>query len=173
MPRSLRAFLTWLFLALALLAGCGQNVAPLRESGSAGASPSFSERHASARYDLSRDEQLGGHTLARHVGRTDAELQERLQREPNISAASTWTDRDAAETTVAEALHADRGRIDRWLDRGARRSNLALHFDAARVIGRSLQRGASQAVDCTRAVIVLRADGPNSFYVLTAYPEAR
>jgi hypothetical protein len=28
-------------------------------------------------------------------------------------------------------------------------------------------------VTCTDAVIVLRADGPDNFYVLTAYPETR
>ena len=43
-------------------------------------------------YDLEADEALGGHTMARHVGRTDAQLAERLQRERDISAASTYTD---------------------------------------------------------------------------------
>ena len=47
--------------------------------------------HPSA-YDLQADERLGGHTLARHVGRTDQELHERLRRDPQISAASTYTD---------------------------------------------------------------------------------
>src|SRR5688572_30182611 len=32
-----------------------------------------------ARRDLRSDERLGGHTLARHIGRTDAELAARLQ----------------------------------------------------------------------------------------------
>jgi hypothetical protein len=41
------------------------------------------------RRDLRADEALGGHTLARHVGKTDAELAARLKREPQISAAST------------------------------------------------------------------------------------
>jgi hypothetical protein len=49
----------------------------------------------SPRRDLSVDEDMGGHTLARHVGKTDAELRERLRREPNISTASTYTDRAA------------------------------------------------------------------------------
>jgi hypothetical protein len=57
--------------------------------------------------------------------------------------------------------------------RGYPRANLALHYDAGHVIGRSLRRGDPQSVDCTAAVIVLRADGPDSFYVLTTYPEAR
>lgn len=100
-------------------------------------------------------------------------MEERLRRERNISAASTWTDRETAEVTVAEAVRADQGRIEKWMRRGYPRANLALHFDAGRAIGRSLRRGEELTVNCTSAVIVLRADGPDSFYVLTTYPEAR
>jgi len=152
-------------------AGCGQNAAPpavTHQEPTAQNTP----RRAAGLYDLARDEERGGHTLKKHVGRTDAELAERLEHEPNISAASTWTDLDAAETTVAEALRAERGRIESWMRRGGRRPNLALHYDAGRVIGRSLRQGDSQTVECTRAVVVLRANGPDSFYVLTTYPEA-
>jgi len=100
-------------------------------------------------------------------------LRERLLRERNISAASTWTDRETAEITVAQALRAERGRIESWMRRGFPRANLALHYDAGRTIGRSLRHGEEQTVDCSNAVIVLRADGPDSFYVLTTYPEER
>ena len=169
----------WLAAAISVLAwlpcaGCGQAPGP-------GPSPKSAEASRSApaavpqvdRYDLERDEERGGHTLDRHVGRTDDELRERLRRERHISAASTWTDRETAEVTVAEGLRAERGRIERWMQRGYPRANLALHYDAGRPIGRSLRRGEDQVVGCTSAVIVLRADGPNSFYVLTTYPEAR
>ena len=128
---------------------------------------------SSDRYDLQRDEARGGHTLKKHVARTDDQLRARLMHERNISAASTWTDRAIAEETVAQALQADYRRVDAWTQRGYPRANLALHFDAARPIGRSLQRGSDHVVDCNSAVVVLRADGPDSFYVLTTYPEAR
>jgi hypothetical protein len=36
-----------------------------------------------------------------------------------------------------------------------------------------MRRGQEQSVDCSSAVVVLRADGPDSFYVLTTYLEAR
>jgi Ni/Co efflux regulator RcnB len=124
------------------------------------------------RYDLSRDEERGGHTLRKHAGLTDDELRQRLERERDISAASTWSDRATAEQTVAAALRAERRKIENWQRRGVRRPNLVLHFEAGRVLGRSLVRGATQPVPCTEAVIVLRADG-EGLYVLTAYPEAR
>ena len=105
-------------------------------------------------------------------GFTDDELRQRLARERDISAASTWTDRATAEETVAAALRAERGKIQNWQRRGERRPNVALHFDAGHPIGRSLVRGATKVVPCTEAVIVLRADG-EGFYVLTTYPETR
>jgi len=175
---NLRSMKHWrvaaLFCGLLVLAGCGQK--PTSESWSE-RQPANSVRETTSsagteRYDLSRDEGRGGHTLRKHVGRSDEELRARLERERDISAASTWTDRTVAEETVAQALRAERGRIDAWIERGSRRSNLALHFAAGRLIGRSIARGAYQSAPCTQAVIVLRADG-DGFYVLTTYPEAR
>lgn len=125
----------------------------------------------SGRYDLSRDEERGGHTLAKHVGRSDEELRQRLERERNISAASTWTDRETAEETVGAALRQEHNRIDSWERRGYPRPNLALHFDAGRAIGRSMRHGDASSSPCNQAVIVLKADGPEGFYVLTTYPE--
>ncbi len=126
---------------------------------------SFEER-------LERDERLGGHTLRRHVGRTDEQLRERLAQEPNISAASTFTDRSAAEKTVSKAIEQNRRRIDQWLDAGSH-PNLAIQFHAGEVIGRSLRRSGTASEPCDEAAIVLRWDGGRDYHVLTAYPEAR
>ena len=162
-----------IFCGAVLLHGCGQK--PSSESwaerpNDASRARSSPSAGTGQRYELSRDEERGGHTLRKHVGRTDGELRQRLEREGNISAASTWTDRGAAEETVAAALQAERGKIENWQRRGERRPNLALHFDVGHEIGRSLVRGATEVVPCTEAVIVLRADG-EAFYVLTTYPE--
>jgi hypothetical protein len=167
------AFGLGLLLALASINGCGSEPRPGNSQAEEHQQLRGKQQGATNRYDLSRDEERGGHTLARHVARTDDELRERLARERNISAASTWTDRETAETVVGEALTAERSRVDGWMRRAYPRANLALHYNAGRAIGRSLRRGDSQAVDCSSAVIVLRWDGPESFYVLTTYPEAR
>jgi len=169
---------SWRVLVLALLgfgvAGCSQGPQP--QTGNpeeARRASAASDAPAGERYDLGKDEERGGHTLERHVARTDEQLRERLQRERNISAASTWTDRETAEETIAEALRAERGRIESWRRRGYPRANVALHYNARRDIGRSLRQGETETVRCRDAVIVLRADGPHDYYVLTAYPEAR
>ncbi len=132
------------------------------------------EAPSDERHDLSVDEQRGGHTLARHVGRTDAELLERLARERGISAASTYSDRAAAESTVARALAQNATRVQSWLSRTGPHPNLALDYHGAGiVIGRSLARGRQTSVPCDNAIVVLRWSGGSDYYVLTSYPEAR
>ena len=160
-------------LAGLIVAGCGSSLTPENSQREGKRKVRIDFQSSFTSYDLGRDEQRGGHTLARHVARTDDELRERLAQERNISAASTWTDRTTAEAVVGEALAAEHGRVESWMRQGYPRSNLALHYNAGRVIGRSLRRGDVQTVECSSAVIVLRADGPESFYVLTTYPEAR
>jgi hypothetical protein len=125
--------------------------------------------------DLSIDESMGGHTLARHVGKTDAELADRLRREPRISAASTYTDRAIAERSVGRALAAGGEKLAAWERRSGRRPNLVLNYKSPgkQPLGRSLRRGQKRATPATRALVVLRWDErARRSYVLTSYPEA-
>ncbi len=140
------------------------------------AAPAATVTPVAAERDLSRDEARGGHTLARHVAKTDADLRARLARERRIPAASTYTDRAAAQQTVAAALAQQAVRVSRWAARDGGRPNLALDYagDPGRVIGRSLARGDAATIPCHDAVVVLRWDASaNDWYVLTSYPEVR
>ena len=128
------------------------------------------------RRDLRADEALGGHTLARHVGKTDAELAARLKREPQISAASTYTDLQTAEAAVGAALAEQHRRVEDWERRAGPRPNLVVNYVApsGQSLGRSLARGARAAVTAPRALVVLRWDERRGrWYVLTSYPETR
>jgi toxin YxiD len=116
---------------------------------------------------------MGGHTLQRHVGKTDADLIERLAREPQISSASTYTDRATAERIVGAALQSGNRAFAAWRDRNGRRPNFVLRYHADRIVGRSIARGHATSVPCDRALIVLRWDERRGrYYVLTSYPEA-
>jgi len=127
---------------------------------------------APAARDLSVDEAMGGHTLARHVGKTDADLSERLRREPQISSASTYTDRATAERVVGAALASGGRGFEAWRARTGRRPNFVLRYADSATIGRSMSRGRSASAPCTRALVVLRWDDRRqTFYVLTSYPE--
>ena len=126
------------------------------------------------RRDLAADERCGGHTVARHVGRTNAQLAERLRQQPDISAASTYPDLQTAETVVGAALARERSRIASWSARSGSRPNLALRYTSPgpKPIGRSWQRGKIAPDGCFQAVVVLRWDVSRRAYcVLTSYPE--
>lgn len=122
--------------------------------------------------DLEQDQRAGGHTLTRHVGRTDAELRQRLRDEPGISAASTYSDKATAERVVAAALEQQRDRVAKWQARTGNRPNLTLHVRDSGPIGRSIERRSRTAQPCHDAVVVLRWKG-DTFFVLTSYPETQ
>ena len=123
--------------------------------------------------DLSRDERAGGHILRKHVGLTEEQLRERLERERNITGASTYTDRSTAEHVVGAAIAKSQDRIQNWLGRPGGHPNLVLDYDGDEAIGRTMNRGEHQSRPCTHAVVVLKYSGPNGYYVLTSYPECR
>lgn len=111
-----------------LIGACGPGgpPAPSSETPRTQSAPAAEPSAERGRYDLSRDEARGGHTLERHVGRSDDQLVDRLSREPGVSAASTYADRATAERVVEQTLARNRERIDSWLDRVGYRPNLAL-----------------------------------------------
>ncbi len=157
------------FLGLVLLMTLAACTRPPQDS-----KPASVPFSSGARRDLSQDEAAGGHTLRKHVGRTDAELRDRLRHEREISAASTWNDRASAETAVGAAIGQQQEKINRWLSRDSH-ANLVLDYDGdpAHPFGRSLRRGEDTVLPCAHAAIVLKWDGPNAYHVLTAYPECR
>ena len=57
----------------------------------------------------------GGHTLAKHVGKSEDFLRNRLVTGPNITGASTFYSREVAEDSLAEVLQAHDRLIRSWL----------------------------------------------------------
>ena len=162
-PRPTPAFCAALVAAL-VVAGCGAGVRDARPA-----------RAVAPKADLAAAEELGGHTIARHVGLTDDDLRERLRREPGIAAASTYPDRETAERVVDATLRRFSRRIEAWSARAGSRPNLVLDFrgESGKPIGRSLRRGDARVRACADAVVVLRWHASGRYYVLTSYPECR
>jgi len=117
------------------------------------------------------------HTLAKHVGKTDAELRERLTRE-SVSASSTYTDLASAQlsTDFIIGRAQNQAKIDRWLREGAKGTQVLDATIPGDPVGRTISRidaaagrGATATSD---ARVVLKAD-PHSaagYTVLTSYP---
>lgn len=96
----------------------------------------------------------GGHTLAKHVGKTEHYLRNRLATEPGISAASTFHNRQAAEASLSKLIHTEAREIDRWL-RGSD-SDLLLKGRATHSIGFVITRGATRPIEACGIRLVLR-----------------
>ena len=162
-------------LSLFALVGC-QNPAVLNNSGNAASSafaPAASRASGGPPRDLSQDEAAGGHILRKHVGRTDEQLEERLRHERRITGASTYTDRPTAERAVGSAIAQSQEKITRWVNRSGGHANLVLDYDSPEPIGRTINRGEDRSHPCSHALVVLKYADPNTYYVLTSYPECR
>jgi hypothetical protein len=68
--------------------------------------------------NLSDHENIGGsHTLSRHVGKTDRQLAERLIKESNISASSSFASKSKANAAVSKAVTDNWALVQRMLTR--------------------------------------------------------
>lgn len=172
-PRVAKAFKIQVILTLTLIGLLACQSPPTGENPVEGTRSSYAGHSEAPRRDLSQDEAEGGHILRKHVGLTDDELLARLNRERNISGASTYTDRASAERVVGAAITESQDRIQRWLKRSAGHPNLVLDYDSEQPIGRTINRGETQSRPCSHALIVLKYKPPSAYYVLTSYPECR
>lgn len=116
-------------------------------------------------------EAAGGHTLERHVGKTEAQLAQRLASETRIPAASSFTDRSVAEAAIGEAMNRNQNAIDSWVK--SRGNRYTIDYNTNRIIGITLRRRASKASSASRLKIVLQRSAklPPGYFILTAYPE--
>jgi len=111
----------------------------------------------------------GGHTLAKHVGKSEEFLRNRLATEPGLSAASTFHDREAAERAISEALARNRARIEEWLGTPSRGIRVTARVT---VRGSTLGRDNDELAEVSRVMVVLRRDSgfTSGYRIHTAWP---
>ena len=122
---------------------------------------------------LVAEETAGGHTIARHVGRTEAQLRMRLASETRITASSTFRTLADAEKVVGEGLRANRAVIEAWAKTAATNQSKALSHSAGRVVGFGVVRATNTVEQMTNVTIVIRKvqQSDRIYFVLTAYPK--
>lgn len=121
---------------------------------------------------LQQQENAGGHTIARHVGRTDAQLVQRLHQNPNIAAASTYTDLPTAEAFIEAGLTVQGAVLNQWAVNaqvGARRAD---NFVGNNVVGRVAfpPPNLQNIVNSNLFRTVLQATGQGGCFLLTSFP---
>lgn len=111
---------------------------------------------------------MKGHTLRKHVGKTDEFLRRRLVQERK-HMASTFTDDAAAESSVKRTLDQSRSTLEEWMTAGPQQK-LVLHASFDNPVGRVMMRS-GMVVPGHRIKIVLVKDAvmPEGYRILTAF----
>lgn len=119
---------------------------------------------------LEAHEDVGGHLIERHVGKSEQWLLDRVSRE-NVSAASSFRDLPQAEHFVSATIADHQDRVDAWVDgSGGNRLVIDTTFDAS--TGISLSRGDTSAVDVFSVRLVLERSSQLDigYRIVTGYP---
>ncbi len=114
----------------------------------------------------------GGHTIARHVGQTDAQLAERLA-STKLKAVSTFVSLKEAEQAISVVVRTSRRPIATWARIAKVGDTLPIDLVAGgQGVGRVLIRGAATPVVGRSVRVVLRKQAFKGklYYVLTAFP---
>ena len=115
-----------------------------------------------------------GHTLERHVGKTEEQLKERL-RTDKVSAASTYYDKETATKAVKDSLKQHEKEIDTWL-KESKESRLVLNTKHAFPVGKAVLKKDMRVKDGLRnTVTVLQKDKGSQlgFKIITSYPSEK
>lgn len=128
-----------------------------------------------AEHEAAAGSRLGGHTMARHVGQTDAQLLARVRTatRPGPKAVSTFADLATAERAITETLRANAAAVQAWSRSAAAGSKSPeLEHVLGYVVGRGVQFGSTAVNDLSGVRIILKMESYNGkpFYILTAYP---
>ncbi|WP_434626329.1 RHS domain-containing protein [Pseudomonas sp. Z5-35] len=121
---------------------------------------------------LAAHEARGGHLIRKHIGRTDAQLAQRIEAEPNVPAASTFPDRATAESSAARAIASNEKKIEKFLN--SKKGKTTITHTYAKPVGVSLIRGHDDYAPAYKALFVLIKDPkkPEGYFLLTGFPEA-
>ncbi|MEM5299056.1 RNase A-like domain-containing protein [Burkholderia sp. JPY481] len=114
---------------------------------------------------------IGGHTLLKHVGRTEAQLRERLRLEPKRTEVSSFANLQEAEWAISETMLANASKIRKWTTTSKR--TLTLEKDVGRKVGYVLTQKTDTLVDSSKVKVILKYGTYNGmpYYILTAMIE--
>jgi hypothetical protein len=120
------------------------------------------------RTNLAGQDELGGHIVSKHVGKTPEELADRARAE-GLPYASSFSTTQDAERAIETTLRINADEVKEWLASGGTRKRLDSVLE--HVTGTSVDAaGTAREVSGVR-VILVRAHTPSGYRVLTAFPQ--
>ena len=125
------------------------------------------------RHEGPANTRIGGHTIRQHVGKTEAELFERLVKIPKLTDASSFHNLDIAERAISATVRANARAIAAW-SRSAAVGAKPMKFEhnVGSLVGIGVQRGSTAVSQLTNVRVVLNMRSYNGmpYYILTAHP---
>ncbi|WP_222833344.1 RHS repeat protein [Pseudomonas sp. SC3(2021)] len=118
---------------------------------------------------LNAHESRGGHVIAKHVERSEAQLRARLQAEPNIPIASTFPDRFEAEAALSNVMRNNQKKIDEFLKGKAQRFVINERVSAPAGVGIVRKSGKLEPLFSIRLVLQREAKSPLGYFILTGF----
>lgn len=132
--------------------------------------PEEAQAGKAGRISLQDEENAGGHTLLKHMNRTDQQLADRLVDEPYIPASSAWTSVRIAEDVVTDTIRSNKAAIEAWVKSGQVR--LELEYSGSSPVGRGIVRATGKMQPMTNAIVRLRKTQAvgRAYFIITSYP---
>ncbi|MDX2167950.1 MAG: RNase A-like domain-containing protein [Deltaproteobacteria bacterium] len=117
------------------------------------------------------DDRWGGHTVERHVGKSDEELRARLARDSRLSTASAWDSAEIATQVIDATLKQHAGELLPWLARAPPGARKVIDHRGSTRIGRAVRADdPRKVVPLSNARLVIEALGQGRWRLITAYP---
>ena len=126
-----------------------------------------------ARHEAQAGSRLGGHTIARHVGQTEAQMRARLATlRAGTPAVSSFDDLATAERVISRGLRAQRGAIQSWASSARPNATFRVTVSSNRAIGSGVVRATDAHVRMSKVRIILKLQQHDGmpYYVLKAFP---
>lgn len=127
-----------------------------------------------AEHEAAQGTRLGGHTILKHVGKTEAELRARLLAQTNMPVASTFTSLEVGEKTLYQGIRANAAAIEQWARFAAPGAKQPFFYTSrGGPVGFGVVRATNQLVQLSKVRFVLKMEQYNGklYYILTAFPE--
>lgn len=122
---------------------------------------------------LAAHEAQGGHLIAKHIDRTEAQLRDRLRAEPNIPIASTFPSRTAAESTVSSVMKKNKKTIDDFMIGNARKIVITEPMSTPVGVGVVRLSGKLESLAVVKLILQKSRNSPSGYIILTGYASDR
>lgn len=124
------------------------------------------------RRTVAAHEAVGGHSVERHVAKSDNWLRKRMVNDGDIEAVSTFTSETAANRAQGAFVKKYRDEISAWLKlNDAKKPIFTSVIDMGQPIGRILERESNSVTAASKAYcVIVRDKSPQGWHFLSSFP---